>query len=150
MPLSSQIVEDMKTAMKAKDSTALNVIRALKSALKYAAIEKVGADAELDDNEAMLVVRREIKKRQDSVASYTQAAREDLAAVERAEIGVLEKYLPAALPEAELAALVEAVIAELGASSRKDLGAVMKVLQERVAGRADNRAVSAEVAKRLA
>ncbi len=150
MPLSSQIVEDMKTAMKAKDSTALNVIRALKSALKYAAIEKVGADAELDDNEALLVVRREIKKRQDSVASYTQAAREDLAAVERAEIGVLEKYLPAALPEAELAALVETVIAELGASSRKDMGAVMKVLQERVAGRADNRAVSAEVAKRLA
>jgi uncharacterized protein YqeY len=150
MPLSSQIVEDMKTAMKAKDSVALNVIRALKSAIKYAALEKAGAEGELDDGEALQVVRREIKKRQDSVASYSQAGREDLAATERAEIAVLEKYLPAALPAGELAALVEAVITELGATSKKDMGAVMKVLQERAAGRADNRALSAEVAKRLA
>jgi uncharacterized protein len=150
MPLSSQITEDLKAAMKAKDTTALNVIRALKSALKYAAIEKQGADGELDDAEALQVVRREIKKRQDSVASYEQAARGDLAAVERAEMAVLEKYLPAALPAAELEALVAAVIAELGAASRKDMGAVMKILQERAAGRADNRALSAEVAKRLA
>ncbi len=150
MPLASQILEDMKTAMKAKDSLALNVIRALKSAIKYAAIEKSGAEGELDDTEAMQVVRREIKKRQDSVASYEQAAREDLAATERAEIAVLEKYLPAALPAEELTALVESVIAELGASGRKDMGAVMKVLQERAAGRVDNRALSAEVAKRLA
>jgi len=150
MPLSIQIVEDMKTAMKAKDSVTLNVIRALKSALKYAALEKAGAEGELDDGEALQVVRREIKKRQDSVASYTQAAREDLAAIERAEIAVLEKYLPAALPAGELEALVEAVIAELGATSKKDMGAVMKALQERAAGRADNRVLSAEVAKRLA
>lgn len=150
MNLSSQIVEDMKTAMKAKDSVALNVVRALKSALKYAALEKAGAEGELDDSEALQVVRREIKKRQDSVASYAQAAREDLAAIERAEIAVLEKYLPAALPAGELEALVVAVIAELGATSKKDMGAVMKLLQERAAGRADNRVLSAEVAKRLA
>jgi uncharacterized protein YqeY len=133
MNLSSQIVEDMKTAMKAKDSAALNVIRGLKSALKYAALEKAGAEGELDDTESLQVVRREIKKRQDSVASYSQAGREDLAAIELAEI----------------AALVEAVIAELGATSKKDMGAVMKALQERAAGRADNRVLSAEVAKRL-
>lgn len=150
MNLSSQIVEDMKTAMKAKDSVALNVVRALKSALKYAALEKAGAEGELDDSEALQVVRREIKKRQDSVASYAQAAREDLAAIERAEIAVLEKYLPAALPAGELEALVVAVIAELGTTSKKDMGAVMKLLQERAAGRADNRVLSAEVAKRLA
>jgi uncharacterized protein YqeY len=149
MNLSSQIVEDMKTAMKAKDSAALNVIRGLKSALKYAALEKAGAEGELDDTESLQVVRREIKKRQDSVASYSQAGREDLAAIELAEIAVLEKYLPAALPAEELAALVEAVIAELGATSKKDMGAVMKALQERAAGRADNRVLSAEVAKRL-
>ncbi len=150
MPLSIQIVEDMKTAMKAKDSVTLNVIRALKSALKYAALEKAGAEGELDDAEALQVIRREIKKRQDSLASYSQAGREDLAATERDEIAVLEKYLPAALPAAELTALVEAVIAELGATGKKDMGAVMKALQERAAGRADNRVLSAEVAKRLA
>jgi uncharacterized protein YqeY len=150
MTLASQIVEDMKIAMKAKDSVALNVIRALKSSLKYAALEKAGAEGELDDTESLQVVRREIKKRQDSVASYTQAGREDLAATERAEIAVLEKYLPAALPVEELAALVESVIAELGATGKKDMGAVMKVLQERVAGRADNRVLSTEVARRLA
>lgn len=149
MTLSTQILEDMKTAMRAKDNVALNVIRALKSALKYAALEKAGAEGELDDAESLQVIRREIKKRQDSVASYVQAGREDLAAIERAEIAVLEKYLPAALPASELAAMVEAVIAELGAASKKDMGAVMKLLQERAAGRADNRVLSAEVAKRL-
>jgi uncharacterized protein YqeY len=149
MTLANRIVEDMKTAMRAKDSAALNVIRALKSALKYAALEKGGADGELEDAEALQVVRREIKKRQDSVASYRQAGREDLAATEQAEIAVLENYLPAALPAGELEALVEAVIAELGATSKKDMGAVMKVLQERVAGRADNRSLSAAVAQRL-
>jgi uncharacterized protein YqeY len=149
MPLSAQIVEDMKTAMKAKDTVALNVVRGLKSAIKYAAIEKFGADGELDDTDAILVVRKEIKKRQDSVASYESAARQDLADVEKAEIAVLEKYLPAAMSAEDLVKLVEAVIAELGATSKKEMGSVMKVLQERAEGRADNRALSSEVAKRL-
>jgi uncharacterized protein YqeY len=149
MPLSAQIVEDMKTAMKAKDTVALNVVRGLKSAIKYAAIEKFGAEGELDDTDAILVVRKEIKKRQDSVASYESAARQDLADVEKAEIAVLEKYLPAAMSAEDLVKLVEAVIAELGATSKKEMGSVMKVLQERAEGRADNRALSSEVAKRL-
>ena len=97
MPISAQIVEDMKTAMKAKDTVALNVVRGLKSAIKYAAIEKFGADGELDDTDAIAVVRKEIKKRQDSVTSYEAAARQDLADTEKAEIAVLEKYLPAAM-----------------------------------------------------
>lgn len=140
----------MKTAMKAKDSVTLNVVRGLKSALKYAAIEKFGAEGELDDAEAIVVIRRELKKRQDSIASYEAASRADLAEVEKAEAAVLEKYLPAAMSADDLAALVDAVIAELGATSKKEMGAVMKLLQERAAGRADNKALSSEVAKRLA
>ena len=147
--LSARIVEDMKTAMKAKDTLTLNVVRNLKSAMKYAAIEKHGAEGELDDAEAVVVIRKEIKKRQDSIASYEQAARQDLADVEKAEMAVLEKYLPAGLSAEEIVKLVESVIAELGATSKKDMGAVMKKLQEVVAGRADGKTLSAEVAKRL-
>jgi uncharacterized protein len=150
MPLSAQILEDMKTAMKAKDSVTLNVVRNLKSAIKYAAIEKLGAEGELPDADAILVVRKEIKKRQDSIASYESAARQDLADVEKAEIAVLEKYLPAAMSQEDLVKLVESVIAELGATSKKEMGSVMKVLGERCEGRADNRALSSEVSKRLA
>jgi uncharacterized protein YqeY len=149
MPLSAQIVEDMKTAMKAKDTVALNVVRGLKSAIKYAAIEKFGAEGELDDTDAIAVVRKEIKKRQDSVASYETANRADLADVEKAEIAVLEKYLPAAMSAEDLVKLVETVIAELGATSKKDMGNVMKALQARAEGRADSRTLSTEVAKRL-
>jgi uncharacterized protein YqeY len=148
--LSAHIVEDMKTAMRAKDTVALNVVRALKSAIKYAAIEKLGADSDLDDQDAIVVVRREIKKRQDSVQSYESANRQDLADVEKAEIAVLEKYLPAAMDAGDLIRLVEAVIAETGATTKKDMGRVMKILQERTAGAADNKTLSAEVSKRLA
>ena len=147
--LSQQVVEDIKTAMKARDTVALNVVRALKSAMKYAAIEKHGADGELDDADAITVIRKEIKKRQDSVASYESAKRQDLADTEKAEIAVLEKYLPAAMSAEEIAKLVESVITELGATSKKDMGAVMKALQERSGGRADGKTLSMEVGKRL-
>lgn len=149
MSLTAQLTEDIKTAMKARDSITLETVRALKSALKYAAIEKLGAEGELQDADALNVVRKEIKKRQDSVASYEQAKRQDLADKEKAEIAVLEKYLPVAMSAEEVAKLVEVVIAELGATSKKEMGAVMKVLQERSGGRADGRTLSAEVSKRL-
>ncbi|MBL9113509.1 MAG: GatB/YqeY domain-containing protein [Verrucomicrobiaceae bacterium] len=149
MTIHQRIVEDMKSAMKSKDTIALNVVRNLKSALKYAAIEKLGADGELGETDAIAVIRKEIKKRQDSVASYEQANRQDLADTEKAEMAVLEKYLPAAMSEADVIQLVEAVIAELGATSKKDMGKVMKELGEKAAGRADNRILSAEVSKRL-
>lgn len=148
--INERIVEDMKTAMKAKDTVALNVVRGLKSAVKYSAIEKHGADGVLDDSEVIAVVRKEIKKRQDSVASYESAKRQDLADNEKAEIAVLEKYLPAAMSADDVVKLVESVIAELGATSKKDMGAVMKALQERSAGRADGKTLSTEVGKRLA
>lgn len=147
--LSARIVEDMKTAMKAKDTVALNVVRGLKSAIKYAAIEKLGAEGELEEADAIVVVRREIKKRQDSVEQYEKAARQDLADNEKAEIAVLEKYLPAAMSADDLAKLVEAAIAETGAASKKDMGRVMKLVTERAAGRADGKTISNEVGRRL-
>lgn len=150
MSFVAQISEDLKNAMRAKDTVALNVIRNLKSALKYAAIEKLGADGELGDTDALAVVRKEIKKLQDSVDGAEKAGRPEAVAAAKAEISVLEKYLPAAMSAEELGKLVEAVIAELGATSKKDMGGVMKALQERVAGRADSKSISTEVAKRLA
>lgn len=149
MSFIAQISEDLKNAMRAKDTLALNVIRNLKSALKYAAIEKLGADGELGDTDALAVVRKEIKKLQDSVDGAEKANRPEAVEAAKAEIAVLQKYLPAAMSEAELGALVDTVITELGATSKKDMGAVMKVLQERVAGRADSKSISTEVAKRL-
>ncbi len=150
MSFADRLSEDLKNAMKAKDTLALNVVRNLKSALKYAAIEKLGAEGVLNDADSMAVVRKEIKKLQDAVDGAEKAGRQDAVEAAKAEIAVLEKYLPAAMSQEELAGLVTAVIAELGATTKKDMGAVMKLLQERTAGRADGRALSAEVAKRLA
>jgi hypothetical protein len=150
MSFIASISEDLKNAMRAKDTVALNVIRNLKSALKYAAIEKLGAEGELGDTDALAVVRKEIKKLQDSVEGAEKAGRPEAVAAAKAEIAVLEKYLPAAMSTEELAKLVETVITELGATSKKEMGNVMKALQERVAGRADSKRISTEVAKRLA
>ncbi|MFK5920608.1 MAG: GatB/YqeY domain-containing protein [Verrucomicrobiota bacterium] len=147
--LNQQIGEDLKNAMRAKDSNALMVLRALKSAIKYAAIEKGGADAELDEVEALAVIRKQIKQRQDSVEEYKKGGRDELVEKESAEIAVLENYLPTALAEEEVNAMIDASIAEIGATSRKDMGAVMKVLQEKIAGRADNKSLSQGVMQRL-
>jgi uncharacterized protein YqeY len=147
--LSQRITTDIKEAMKAKDQVALNVVRSLKSAIQMATIEKYGASGELDDAEAVAVIRKAIKQRQDSVASFEAGGRPELAATEKAEIAILEGYLPAALSEAEIQAIIDAAIAELGASTRKDMGGVMKLVQERIAGRADNKIVSQKVGERL-
>lgn len=147
--ISAQLTEDMKSAMRAKDSVALNVVRNLKSAIKYAAIEKLGAEGELEDADVLVVIRREIKKRNDSVTQYEGAGRQDLADQEKAEIVVLEKYLPAALSLEEIEKLVVEAIAETGASSKKDMGKVMKLVQERSEGRADGKALSAAVSAKL-
>ena len=148
--LNEQIMNDLKEAMKQKDQAAMTTLRALKSAIKYAAIEKVGADGELPEIDAIAVVRKQIKQRRDSVDQFTAGGRPDLAATESAEITVLERYLPAALSTAETEALVASVIAELGASSKQDMGRVMKALQDRSAGRADGKLLSQLVAKTLA
>ena len=148
--LNEQIMNDLKEAMKQKDQAAMTTLRALKSAIKYAAIEKVGADGELPEIDAIAVVRKQIKQRRDSVDQFTAGGRPDLAATESAEITVLERYLPTALSTAETEALVASVIAELGASSKQDMGRVMKTLQDRSAGRADGKLLSQLVAKALA
>lgn len=139
----------MKTAMREKNAVALGTIRMLKAAVKNAAIEKGGADAELTDTEIVAVIRREVKKRQDSIEQYGSAGRDDLADKEKAELAVLESYLPEPLGEAELAAIVGAAVAEVGATSRKEMGAVMKLVNERVAGRADGKTVSQAVMAKL-
>ncbi len=147
--LSQQITEDMKTAMRDKNTVALNTIRMLRSSIKNAAIEKGGADAELTDPEVVAVIRREVKKRQDAIEQYTAGGRPELAEQEEAEIAVLQGYLPEPLGEAELAAIIDAAIAETGATSRKEMGAVMKLVQERTAGRADGKALSQAVMAKL-
>lgn len=147
--IAGRVMEDIKTAMRAKDTLALTVLRALKSAFKYAAIEKHGADGELDEAGAVVVVRKQIKQRQDSIESFVSAGREELAQKERDEMAVLEKYLPAGLSEVEIESIVDAAIAETGATSRKEMGAVMKLVQERAAGRADGKALSGVVGRRL-
>lgn len=147
--LSNQITEDMKTAMREKNTLALNTIRMLKSSIKNAAIEKGGASAELDEVEIIAVIRREVKKRQDSIEQYTTAGRMELAEQEEAEIAVLNGYLPAPLSAEELDAIITAAIAETGATSRKDMGPVMKLVQERTGGRADGKTLSQAVMSKL-
>ena len=148
--LSDQVTEDIKTAMRAKDTTALGTLRALKSAIKNSAIEKGGADAVLDDAEVTIVIRKQIKQRQDSINQFEQAGRAELAEKEKAEMEVLEKYLPAALTQDEIDQAVTEAIAETGASSRADMGKVMKVVQEKTGGRADGKTLSQAVQSKLA
>lgn len=146
----ARIPEDLKAAMKAKDTTALNALRALKTALTNAAIEKGGLGTALEENEVLAVVRKQLKQRQDSIEQFEKAGRTELAATEKAEIAVLERYLPAALSAEEIAALIDAAVAETGATGKADMGKVMKLVQERAAGRADGKTLSQEILKRLA
>ena len=135
--------------MRAKDATRLGVLRMLKSALNYSAIEKSGAEARLDDGEAAQVIRKQVKQRQDSIESFEKGGRPELAAKEKEELAILQAYLPKGLGADELEKIVRETITELGATSKAQMGAVMKALQEKVAGRADGKTLSAEVSKQL-
>jgi hypothetical protein len=150
MNFQERIDHDLKEAMKAREAERLGVIRMLKSALKNVAIEKGGLHFILDDATALAVVRKEMKKRQDSIGSFEKGGRPELAAKEKSEAAILAAYLPQALSAEELTALVAACIAETGAISKKEMGAVMKLANERAAGRADGRALSAAVNAALA
>jgi len=149
MTLQQRVDSDLKEAMRAKDATKLGVLRMLKSALKYAAIEKSGAEAELSDAEAIQVIRKQVKQRQDSIESFEEGGRAELAAKEKEELALLNSYLPQAMSPEELAKVVRETIAELGATSKAQMGGVMKALQARVAGRADGKTLSVEVQKQL-
>src|SRR4051812_33687171 len=149
MSFQAQIDQDLKEAMKAKQAERLAVIRMLKSALKNLAIEKGGMDFVLDDATALAVVRKEMKKRQDAIEGFEKGNRPELAAKEKAEAQILQSYLPQGLTADELAALVDVAIAEAGATSKAQMGAVMKLASQKAAGRADGKALSAAVAARL-
>lgn len=149
MDFQARIDEDLKSAMKAREAERLGVLRMLKSALKLASIEQGGAEARLDDVAALAIVRKELKKRQDSIEGFEKGNRPELAAKENAEAEILQAYLPQAMTADELSALVEAAIAEAGATSKAQMGAVMKVATQKAAGRADGKALSAAVAAKL-
>ncbi len=149
MTLQERIDSELKDAMRAKDAAKLGVLRMLKSAIKNAAIEKGGASATLDDAEATQVIRKQVKQRQDSIESFEKGGRPELAAKEKDELAILNAYLPQAMDAKELENAVRAAIAETGATSRAQMGAVMKVLQTKLAGRADGKTLSQEVQRQL-
>ena len=145
--LSEKINADLKQAMLARDALQLSTLRMLKSAIEYTKIEK--KQENLADPEVLAVIQKQVKQRQDSIAGFEKGGRTDLADKEKAELAILKSYLPAELSEAQLTAVVQAVIAETGAQTKADMGKVMKAVQTKVAGRADNRLVSQIVAKHL-
>lgn len=149
MSLQQQIDDDLKEAMKARQAERLGVLRMLKAALKNLAIEKGGPAAALDDAEVSAAIRKQVKQRQDSIESFTKGGRPELAAREQAELEILNAYLPKAFSPEELAALVREAIAEAGAATKAQMGAVMKIAAAKAAGRADGRALSLEVSRQL-
>ena len=149
MTLQQRVDADVKEAMRAKDATKLGVLRMLKSALKYAAIAKSSAEAELSDAEAIQVIRKQAKQRQDSIDSFEKGGRAELAEKEKEELAILNTYLPQGMSPDELAKVVRETIAELGATSKAQMGAVMKMLQAKTGGRADGKSLSSEAQKQL-
>ena len=147
MSLKEQITEDMKAAMRAKDSERLGTIRLLQAAIKQ---REVDERITLDDVGVVAIVDKLIKQRKDSIAAFEQAARQDLADKESAELKVLQAYLPARLSAEEVTAEVKAIVAELGASGPGDMGKVMGAVKTRLAGKADMGLVSAAVKAALA
>ncbi|WP_433853347.1 GatB/YqeY domain-containing protein [Stenotrophomonas nitritireducens] len=147
MSLKQQLTEDMKAAMKGGDKHSLGVIRLINAAIKQ---KEVDERIELDDAAVIAVLDKMVKQRKDSVSQYEAANREDLAKVERDEIVVIERYLPAKMGEAEILAAINAAIAQTGASSAADMGKLMGVLKPLLAGQADMGLVSKLVKQALA
>src|ERR1044071_6605206 len=145
MTLQERVDSDLKEAMRARDAMKLGVLRMLKSALKYAAIAKSDAESELSDAETVQVIRKQAKQRQDSIESFENGGRAELADKEKEELAILNSYLPQAMSSDELAKVVRETIAELGATSKAQMGQVMKALTAKVGGSADGKTLSAEV-----
>ena len=147
MTLLERIQAELKAAMLAKDAERLGALRLLKSAIGYAQIEKK-CDA-LPDPDVIAIVQKEIKKRRDAIEQYEKGGRPELAEKEKREIQVLESFLPEQLSAAELEQLIKATIQELGATSKKEMGPVIKAVQAKAAGRADGKTISAVVGRML-
>jgi len=146
MSLLDDVMNDLKQAMKDKDTVALNTLRSIKSAVEY---KKAEAGKDPEEGEILQVIQKEAKKRKDSIAQFRQGNREDLAEKEEAELKIIEKYLPAEMSDAELEEIVKKVIADVGAGSKKEIGKVMSQLMPLVRGRADGKRVNQAVGKLL-
>ncbi len=139
MSLKEQITEDMKAAMRAKETAKLGTIRLLTAAMKQ---KEVDERVELNDTHILAIIEKMIKQRKDSISQFEAGGRQDLADIEKAEVAVLSHYMPAALSDADVQAAVVAAVAETGAAGPQDMGKVMAVLKAKLAGRADMTAVS--------
>jgi len=149
MSLSTQIMDAMKVAMKAKDQESLQALRSVKSAILLAQTDS-GAKQELSEDAEIKLLQKLVKQRKDSAVLYSEQGREDLATPELAEAAVIEQFLPAQLNEAEVEKLVEEVITQTGANSMGDMGKVMGIVSGKAAGRADGKTISTIVKKKLA
>ena len=149
MSLQAKVMEELKEAMKAKNTVALESLRAIKSAILLAKTE-AGATEELTEADELKLLQKLVKQRKDSAALYSQQGREDLAQPELAQMAVIEKFLPKQLTEEEIIAAVKGFIADVGATSAKDMGKVMGVASKALAGKADGKLISEIVKKLLA
>ena len=147
MSLKAQLTEDMKAAMRAKESARLATIRLILAEIKR---KEVDEQIELDDTQTLTIVEKMIKQRKDSITQFEAGGRADLADIEKAELAILSTYMPAGLSDEEIAAEVAAAVASTGASGPQDMGKLMGVLKPKLAGRADMTVVSALVKKALA
>jgi uncharacterized protein len=147
MTLAGRISAELKSAMLAKDAPKVGTLRLLKSAIGYAQIER--KTDQLSDPEVVAIIQKEVKKRRDSIEQFEKGGRPDLAAKEQEELAVLEQYLPEPLSPSELEQVVRDTIQETGATSKKDLGPVIKAVQAKTAGRAEGKAISSIAARLL-
>ncbi|MGD8417891.1 MAG: GatB/YqeY domain-containing protein [Pseudomonadales bacterium] len=144
--LKARILEDTKAAMKARDKARVAALRMVNAEIKRVEVDE---RRELTDDDVLAVLNRMLKQRRDALSQFEGAGREDLAAQERYEIGLIESFMPAAMSEAEIEALVDRVVAETGATSMQDMGKVMGAVKSAITGRADMALVSAKVKARL-
>ena len=147
MSLQTKVMEALKEAMKAKDTIALESLRAIKSAILLAKTE-AGAAEELTEADELKLLQKLVKQRKDSAALYTQQGRNDLAELELAQKAIIEKFLPAQLSEAEVEATLKTIIAQVGATTAKDMGKVMGIATKQLAGKTDSKLIS-EIVKKL-
>ncbi len=145
--LKARLVEDMKSAMKSGQKDKLGVIRLINAAIKQ---REVDERILLDDAQVLAAIEKMLKQRKDSISQYEAASRNDLADVEKFEVGVIQGYLPAQLGEAEVAALIDAAIAQSGASSAKDMGKVIALVKPQVVGKTDMGKLSEAIKQKLA
>ena len=148
MSLQKQVMDKMKEAMKAKDTVALQALRAVKSAFLLAKTE-TGVQSDLSEEQEMKIIQKQVKQRKDSAAIFIEQKRQDLADPELAEVAILEQFLPEALSEEKIEEVVVATIQKLGASGMKDMGKVMGMVSKELAGQADGKTISTLVKKNL-